>query len=556
MANMYPDILPQSVTSNMGRSAEVQVFNALRDGLPDDCDVFYSVGWHGRKSATMDGEADFVIVDRNRGMMIIEVKGGIRVGRGASPDGWFTETHGGQVQKIKNPVEQARKNKYALLEKIKSLPGMDKFHVPAAHAVVLPASADPGDVMGPDSPTGIFVFAGHMSDIKSRLVSIWDYYSEGIELKEIPTDISEKIRKFLAPSFTLSSDWSAVISEIDRKIERLSESQFSVLDGLQRTRRAEISGGAGTGKTLLAFEKARRLAEQGMKTLLTCYNRPLADRLSGLAAGIDSLDVMTFHQLCFMAAAKAGIDHADTHGFDEYPVLLERSLEKLGPLYDAVIVDEGQDFAVNAEDSSGRSDWWTLIELSLIDPGILYIFLDRNQSVYGDVTGLPENLVPYDLVVNLRNTNQIHSYARKLYSGSQFSAGGPKGPSVELFMLNEEDGEARAAAVAKEFERLTVTIDPENIVLLTATRPLLDELSSTKAGQWIYDKRQSSPISGKSAADTIRRYKGLDAQAVILVASGEFPAEPELAYVGATRARSILSVIGTRADIDALKRGI
>jgi len=256
-----------------------------------------------------------------------------------------------------------------------------------------------------------------------------------------------------------------------------------------------------------------------------------------------------------MAAEKAGIEHSDTDGFDTYPELLERSLDKLGPLYDAIIVDEGQDFAVNTEESTGQSDWWTLLELSLTEPGILYIFLDRNQSVYGDVTGLPENLAPYDLSVNLRNTNQIHSYARKLYSGSQFSAGGPKGPSVELFMIDEEDAEARAAAVAKEFERLTVTIDPENIVLLTATRALLDELVSTRVGQWIYDKRKSGTSSNKSAADTIRRYKGLDAQAVILVANGELSGEPELAYVGATRARSILSVIGTRSDIDTLKQG-
>ena len=122
-------------------------------------------------------------------------------------------------------------------------------------------------------------------------------------------------------------------------------------------------------------------------------------------------------------------------------------------------------------------------------------------------------------------------------------------------MIDEEDAEARAATVAKEFERLTVTIDPENIVLLTATRALLDELVSTRVGQWIYDKRQSGSSSNKSAADTIRRYKGLDAQAVILVANGELSGEPELAYVGATRARSILSVIGTRSDIDTLKQG-
>jgi len=174
MANMYPDILPQAVTSNNGRSAEVQVFNELRDGLSDDCDVFYSVGSHGLRSATMDGEADFVIVDRNRGIMIIEVKGGIRVGRGPSLNEWFTETHGGQTHKIENPIEPARNNKYALLEKIKTLPSMDKYRVPIVHAVVLPAIADPGEVMGPDSPTGIAEILTHsFASARERSVLHW-----------------------------------------------------------------------------------------------------------------------------------------------------------------------------------------------------------------------------------------------------------------------------------------------------------------------------------------------------------------------------------------------
>ena len=36
----------------------------------------------------------------------------------------------------------------------------------------------------------------------------------------------------------------------------------------------------GTGKTVLALEKARRLAGAGVRTLLTCFNRPLADHLA------------------------------------------------------------------------------------------------------------------------------------------------------------------------------------------------------------------------------------------------------------------------------------
>ena len=115
MANMYPDILPAAVTSDMARNAEVKVFNALKQDLPDDCDVYYSVSWHSKKSATNDGEADFVIMDRRRGLMVLEVKGGKRIWRENSK--WFTETHGGKIYPIKNPLAQAVKNKQTMKSK-------------------------------------------------------------------------------------------------------------------------------------------------------------------------------------------------------------------------------------------------------------------------------------------------------------------------------------------------------------------------------------------------------------------------------------------------------
>jgi len=65
----------------------------------------------------------------------------------------------------------------------------------------------------------------------------------------------------------------------------------------------------GTGKTILAREKARRLAAEGFRTLLVCFNQPLARTLADDLAGAPApggLDVLTFHELCLRMGREAG----------------------------------------------------------------------------------------------------------------------------------------------------------------------------------------------------------------------------------------------------------
>lgn len=94
-----------------------------------------------------------------------------------------------------------------------------------------------------------------------------------------------------------------------------------------------------------------------MRTLLVCYNRGLADHLREQCAGITNLDVASFHQVCHRwierAQAKLGRDllaeaRSNYPGADSYdhhqPIALALAVDALGPAYDAIIVDEAQDF--------------------------------------------------------------------------------------------------------------------------------------------------------------------------------------------------------------------
>src|SRR5262245_7355287 len=64
----------------------------------------------------------------------------------------------------------------------------------------------------------------------------------------------------------------------DRELEaqRLTESQAMILSATRLLNRVEIRGGAGSGKTWLALEQARRLTKDGKRVALMCYSRGLA----------------------------------------------------------------------------------------------------------------------------------------------------------------------------------------------------------------------------------------------------------------------------------------
>src|SRR5262249_5734804 len=151
-----------------------------------------------------------------------------------------------------------------------------------------------------------------------------------------------------------------------------------VLDFLEHVPRVAIRGGAGTGKTVLAAESARRLSARKHRVLLVCYNRALAFFLrQRIGSGPE---ISSFHSLCSRMASDAhlsiprGVKEREL--FDEHlPDLLARAAELLPERrYDAIIVDEGQDF---------RGHWWPAIDAWLAREGRLQVFHDCNQRVYG-----------------------------------------------------------------------------------------------------------------------------------------------------------------------------
>lgn len=295
MASCFP-------AAHLARSksrAELVLYRALADQLGSEYTIFHSVAWISRPrgSGPRDGEADIIIIHPTNGVLVIEVKGGL-IRRDAAKAAWTSTDVGSVVHDIKDPFEQAKTAKYALLEKVKEAPAWQKLRIgrfTLGHAAFFPDVGDAGRLSDAASPA---VLIGDQNDLTrlsgwvERAFNFWSTTDDGKQGGIGQNGVRAFVEVFARIATTRTLLSARLKEEEEARIE-LTERQAGILDLLQRQRRVMIAGGAGTGKTLIAKEKAVRLAGEGMRVLLLCYNRGLADHLREQCAEIDGLDVVS-----------------------------------------------------------------------------------------------------------------------------------------------------------------------------------------------------------------------------------------------------------------------
>lgn len=560
MARCYPNALPESVLQDPARVAEVKVYNALAS-LPDPYHVFYSVRWLVRdRRRARDGEADFVVAHPDFGLLVIEVKGG-NIAFDSASGRWTSTSRHGNVYTIKDPVEQARANKHALLSKLQELPGWHGW-ITLGHAVAFPDVEVSGGRLRLDLPQVLILDRRKLQDIETAIHEVFAFW-HGDDGRSGPLG-QERLRlitQLLARSFELRTPLGAELDAEDEQIIRLTEQQMWILDMLSAHRRAAIRGCAGSGKTMLALEKTRRLAAEGFDVLLTCYNVPLANYLAQHVP--DNVDVLNFHDLCKALIEEADIYATPPRDQEEYynRFLPEKALDaivELGPQYDAIIVDEGQDF---------REEWWILL-LSLLhdeNEGILYVFFDDNQMLYEGRTPLPDILrmpAPFSLTRNCRNTQAIHRLVSLFHPhGETLQCIGPAGRDPIRIAYQSHDQLRRS--VRRILHELVNEnrVNNEDIVILTPRAQRRTTLSDglTLGNFTLVWRKPQRP--NEIQVSTVHRFKGLERKVVILAevdpwAHRDPETLPRLLYVACSRARTHLIVLHNhRLDWDTITKG-
>src|SRR5581483_7542277 len=264
-------MIPLSPGESTVSSAEKKLFTLFQDQLPATWTVLHSLGLasHAKKPWA---EIDFVLVGPE-GVFCLEVKGG---GVSRHNGLWhFTDRYGVITSKAEGPFGQVGGAASALYRFLKE--HCDGFNSVVGYGVMMP------DVVfreeGPDIELGVLydsTDSGH--SIRVYVHRLVEYWEKRLKRDDVPLTSNEctSIVDALRGNFDFRKPLSRVAQDVCTELLSLTTEQYKALDTMEENPRCVIKGGAGTGKTLLAAEEARRAASGKKRVLLCCFSPNLA----------------------------------------------------------------------------------------------------------------------------------------------------------------------------------------------------------------------------------------------------------------------------------------
>jgi len=366
--------------------------------------------------------------------------------------------------------------------------------------------------------------------------------------------MAQFIRDLLAPTIVREITLANEINKDEARIVELTEQQRSVLNANARAPRLDVTGMAGSGKTLLAIEHATRRAALGRDVLYVCFNRGLADDLNE-RIDVPGLHIANFHKLCVDEALANGVTptwHKKANAPPEYfaeelPNHLVDAATARDGLFDDIIIDEAQDLG---------DDYLTALLATLRNEvtAHVWIFRDDNQRVFDQDLHVPGGFQPADLNVNCRNTQAIHEELATMYAGVLTpECIGPEGRPVEWIETDDPP-----AALAEAIRRTCGPgeVPHEDVVVLSAHGWRHSSVGRATyedfvlwSKSWGFPNPKDDDPRPRVRLESIKAYKGLEAPVVVLCEldgiEDDHARRREL-YVGASRARSHLVILGGR----------
>lgn len=497
-------VLPADAPRPTSSRAEQRVWEALKSGLPNGWTAWHSL--RIRDGLNLLGEGDFVLAHPERGLLVLEVKGG----RIEQRDGRWS-SNGIPLEKA--PLDQA-------IGFAKRLVGrLGDFHCapPAFGAAVAFPDTDFDAQPREDALRGVVLGRQQLTWLDAALPAVVGRALPPPQPARggwIPR-LHDLWGETWAPALSLGTRARA----LGERRFALDDAQLAALEGLFDNDRVIVRGGAGTGKTLLAAEAARRHAAAGKRTLLLCFTQPLCKWLRARLAGT-GVEVQTVSGL-----AKAIVDAVDgperqgsLTANAYWQRVYERAVDVCAQRWDAVVVDEGQDLTFEA--------WFLVRELAR--DGRLWAFHDPGQGYWADRSP-PLDLfdASFKLVRGQRCPPGVDALARR-YVGEEGDAAAIQAACAEgiLKLVPCNDPAKTAERVAEEVDRLlSEKVAPGDIGIVSLRGQTASGAvhQRERIGRHAFVHADADDMEERLVADTFLRWKGLERPAIIVA---DVPAEP------------------------------
>lgn len=570
MARMIPPILPENTPS----PGEKEVYRRLRQD-PD------TEGWtvlHSLDTAQhvkqVFGEIDFVIIVPHKGVLCLEIKGTTHLKREHGV--WY---YGNSAPDARGPFKQAAQSMHSLRKYVAE-------RTPELNSLVFwSAVGFPFVNFNETSPEWhswqvIDRRAMASLSISKLIVRVLDNARKFLanrptarwfdpRASEPQPDQCEALVQLLRPEFELYESPKSRAHRLNEELKRYTIEQFNALDAMEQNSRVAFTGPAGTGKTLLALEAARRASAEGKKVLLVCFNRLLGKTLEIQAKSLEGVTARTLHAY-MLSIADVSPEHNRGNPFwtKELPTLvLEKLLSTETPTqFDTLIVDEAQDIL--------REPYLDVLDLSLkegLAGGHWRIFGDfERQQIYSStnqmaleafLSGRSGSAPSYSLRTNCRNTPRIATSAQWL---GQLSPGYIRvlrpDDGVNVEYVYYESWFQQIGLLSQTLENLYSNgFRSSDIIVLSPNANGKACASSLTTPPWSYRLKPYRLDLDRQEIGycSIHAFKGLEASAVVVTDIEHVIGDEasQLFYTAITRALHhvvILASLSAKSDIESI----